>query len=133
MNISPDKPLSPALAFGSGFLLCWFTMVDMVDGARARRVGCGSPLGRLIDECGDVIVMSCYSVLVAYCLNFDNIILEGCFLYLAIGFYGVELKTVVYPGQVDMIVADGLISPVEIELVLTSVMCSTVFFGTEWL
>ena len=50
LNISPDKPLPSILAFGCGCTIFWFTMVDMVDGIRARRTGCGSPLGRLVDE-----------------------------------------------------------------------------------
>lgn len=34
----------------AGLSLQWFSMFDIMDGMRARRLKCGSPLGRIIDE-----------------------------------------------------------------------------------
>jgi len=34
----------------SGIALQWFSQFDIMDGMRARRLKCGSPLGRIIDE-----------------------------------------------------------------------------------
>ena len=131
-NITPEKPFSPMLAFASGCCLFWFTMTDIVDGLRARRMGCGSPLGRLIDEAGDIIIMGAYSVIIGNCMMFDNIILELCFLYMTIGFYGMELKALIFPGQIDMTIPAG-ISPVEIEVFLACMLWSIGIFGSEWM
>ena len=111
----------------------WFTMTDMVDGLRARRTGCGSPLGRLIDEGGDILVMTAYSMMVGYCVMFDNTILELILMYLPVAVFGIELKTILFPGQIDMIIAGGWISMVEIEILLACICWSTAYFGPEWL
>lgn len=34
----------------AGICLQWFSLFDIMDGLRARRLKCGSPLGRIIDE-----------------------------------------------------------------------------------
>ena len=131
--MSPDKPFNPTLAFGCGCTMFWFTMTDMVDGLRARRTGCGSPLGRLIDEGGDILVMTAYSMMVGYCVMFDNTILELILMYLPVAVFGIELKTILFPGQIDMIIAGGWISMVEIEILLACICWSTAYFGPEWL
>ena len=35
--------------------ISWFSCFDYMDGQRARRLKCGTPLGRIIDEAGDVM------------------------------------------------------------------------------
>ena len=66
-NIDPiNAPISRGLMLMSGLLLQWFSLVDIMDGNRARRLKVGSPLGRIIDEGGDTITMANYSVLLAY-------------------------------------------------------------------
>ena len=37
----------------AAFAVTWFSWFDMMDGQRARRLKCGSPIGRIIDEAGD--------------------------------------------------------------------------------
>jgi len=41
--------------FFGAFSLQWFSWWDMFDGARARRLKCGTPIGRIIDEGGDMV------------------------------------------------------------------------------
>mmetsp|Transcript_13806 Transcript_13806/g.16456 ORF Transcript_13806/g.16456 Transcript_13806/m.16456 type:complete len:80 (+) Transcript_13806:214-453(+) len=66
-NIDPvNAPISRTLMLISGICLQWFSLVDIMDGNRARRLKVGSPLGRLVDEGGDTITMANYSVLLAY-------------------------------------------------------------------
>lgn len=36
----------------------WFSICDIIDGVRARRLKCGSPLGRIIDEGLDLVAYS---------------------------------------------------------------------------
>ena len=65
-NISIDDPVPRALLLLGGFSLQWFSLLDIMDGNRARRLKCGSPLGRLIDEGGDTITQANYSILMAF-------------------------------------------------------------------
>ena len=61
-----EKPVPAALMVLSGCAIQWFSLLDIMDGNRARRLKCGSPLGRLVDEAGDTITQSNYCVLLAY-------------------------------------------------------------------
>lgn len=130
MNISPDKLVSPKLLIMSGIALEWFSQYDIMDGLRARRLKFGSPLGRIIDEAGDCIVMSNYSVLLAYCFVFDNKWLEVTWFFMNLLFYSMELKNKIC-GNLVMIV--GEISAVEIELLLSIILALSGVYGTDWL
>jgi len=44
-------PLYAFLVVAAAFQ--WFSLFDVMDGMRARRLKCGSPLGRIIDEALD--------------------------------------------------------------------------------
>lgn len=66
VNISPDNPIGPGLLLAGAACTMWFSVVDIMDGLRARRLKVGSPLGRLIDEGGDTITQANYLVTVAY-------------------------------------------------------------------
>lgn len=86
-----------------------------MDGQRARRMKCGSPLGRIIDEAGDTIVMSNYSTLIAYMLCFDNKYWELAFFFMNLTFFGEEVRYKIC-NQLCMLV--GQISSVEVEIML---------------
>jgi len=101
-----------------------------MDGMRARRLKVGSPLGRMIDEAGDCIVMSCYSTLIGYAFVFDNTLLDLICFYMNLGFYGMEIHFVV-TGKLDM--AIGEISSVEIECALALIMVICGIYGTDGL
>lgn len=130
MNISPDKLVSPELLLMSGISIEWFSQYDIMDGLRARRLKFGSPLGRIIDEAGDTIVMSNYSVLLAYCFVFDNHWLEMVWFFMNLLFYGMELKNKLC-GSLVMIL--GEISAVEIELLLSIILSLSGIYGTDFL
>ena len=72
LNISPDSTINPLIFVAVGLIVEWFSLIDIIDGQRARRMKVGSPLGRFIDEAGDCIVMSNYCILLGYMLNYDN-------------------------------------------------------------
>ena len=65
-NISMNDPVPGVLHIMTGFSIYWFSLWDIMDGLRARRLKCGSPLGRFIDEAGDTITQSNFSILLAY-------------------------------------------------------------------
>ena len=65
-NIDVEKPVPGVLMTLTGCSIYWFSLWDIMDGNRARRLKCGSPLGRLVDEAGDTITQSNYCVLLAF-------------------------------------------------------------------
>jgi phosphatidylglycerophosphate synthase len=101
-------------------------MFDIMDGMRARRTRCGSPLGRIIDEGGDMVTQACYCVLIAYCFGVQDSILEFAFIQINITFYFMEMRQVM-TGKLVLIQDE--IGPVEIELMLTLVLFSVGYFG----
>ena len=55
-QIDPEHLLSKSSCFYTAVFLYWFSIMDIVDGIRARTTKTGTPVGRIIDEGGDVIV-----------------------------------------------------------------------------
>ena len=82
-------------------MIQWFSLVDICDGLRARRCKAGSPLGRIIDECGDCIVISNYSMMVAYALKLDFVGFDWMFVCMNIAFFAMEMKHKM-TGKLDM-------------------------------
>lgn len=54
-----------------GVCLYWFSLFDVMDGMRARRLKAGSPLGRLIDEGLDLLAYSNFSLAILFMLRVD--------------------------------------------------------------
>jgi phosphatidylglycerophosphate synthase len=51
-----DEAIIPSFVwFLAAFAIFWFSWFDMMDGQRARRMKCGTPIGRIVDEAGDAI------------------------------------------------------------------------------
>lgn len=46
----PEDKIEDWYIIMGAFCLQWFSLFDILDGMRARRLKCGSPLGRLVDE-----------------------------------------------------------------------------------
>ena len=109
--------------------IMWFSIIDILDGLRARRLKVGSPLGRLIDEGGDAVTMGNYCVLLAYVLNLQ---MPGAelLIYLSLNFvfYAMEIK---YILTGDLIMSTGDISDVELELVFSIIMIIHAIFGRD--
>lgn len=51
------------------FTIQWFDWFDMMDGSRARRLKAGSPVGRIIDEAGDLMIYTNIATMAAYLLR----------------------------------------------------------------
>ena len=100
-KISVDNKIDSVHTIISGLFIFWFSMIDICDGMRARRLKVGSPLGRFVDEAGDCIVMTSYSLIISYLLVFDHTLLDYINFYLVLGFFGMELKHKIM-GQLDM-------------------------------
>ena len=129
-HISPDNPIDSKVLLTCGFLVQWFSQTDIMDGLRARRMNIGSPLGRIIDEAGDCIVMANYSVLVGYIVAFDNKWWELIFFYLNICFYGMEIRYKICKALVMLV---GEISSVEIEIMISLIFIFGGIYGGDGL
>ena len=114
-NIDPSNPLSREYFLASGFFIFWFTLFDIMDGNRARRLKCGSPLGRMVDEGGDTITMAAYCVMLGYGWQLNNGFFEIVLLSLNFVFFSMEMK---YTITQKLIMAVGEdFGPVELELI----------------
>ena len=130
LNISGKNLIDPRFFLCGAVAVEWFSMVDIIDGMRARRLKVGSPLGRIIDEGGDCIVQSAYSAVMAYAFAFDNPVLEMVWLYMNIGFFGMECR---FQITGKLVMYTGEISSVEIETFLAILLCLFGIFGGEGL
>ena len=52
--------------FAGALTLQWFSWFDIADGGRARRLKCGSPVGRIVDEAFDLINQAITCTLMLY-------------------------------------------------------------------
>ena len=101
-----------------------------MDGMRARRLKCGSPLGRIIDEALDQVAYSCAALTTCYMLRVgDSPIYLLCLALVNVPFYAMEVKFCISKNLKIII---GEIGPVEIELIFTLIFFITgAFTGQE--
>ena len=107
-----------------------FSWFDIMDGQRARRLKCGTPIGRIIDEAGDMFIYTWVAFIMGYvvkvepgwlCLSYGLILLPA---------YTQEMIFVT-TGKYNYISGAFDIGPVEIELIMTSIFLSAAIFGTQ--
>ena len=125
-HISPDNGHSERLMILSGAALIWFSMVDIMDGCRARRLKCGSPLGRLIDEGGDLLTQSNYPVLLGYAWNLTHPLAELVIFALNFVNCAMEVKFIVTG---ELVMNSGELSSVEVESIFALVLFQLGYFG----
>ena len=112
----------------AGITIYWFSLIDIADGCRARRLKIGSPLGRIVDEAGDILCQAHYCLIVCIAAGFDNVYAEIFCVVVNIVFYSMELKHRVQ-GKLTMVT--GELGPVETELVLAIIVISLGYFGNS--
>lgn len=112
-NIPKNNEECRGLVMVGAFIIHWFSVVDIADGCRARRLKVGSPLGRVIDEAGDLLSQTHCSIIIALAVGVDNVYAEMLFFMLNICFYAIELNHKI-KGKLTMVI--GELGPVEIEL-----------------
>mmetsp|Transcript_10500 Transcript_10500/g.7832 ORF Transcript_10500/g.7832 Transcript_10500/m.7832 type:complete len:140 (-) Transcript_10500:421-840(-) len=95
---------------------------------RARRVKCGSPLGRIIDEGLDLLAYVFIGVLFAYACRFNPLVLNLALGYQNAAFYSMELKHLL--GG-ELVMKLGEFGNVEAEMLYTIVMASIAIFSPE--
>ena len=96
--------------------LQWFDWFDNADGVRARRLKCGSPIGRIVDEALDLINQTITPVLIVYGCSPDNCLLEYLTLIMNITFFTMEMQFII---SRKLIMMEAGIGPVELNLINT--------------
>lgn len=129
-NITTDNPIPRYLMLATGISLQWFSLLDIMDGIRARRLKNGSPLGRLVDECGDTITQANYCVLLAYAFQVQNPMYELVYFAMNSVFFAMEMRYVITG---ELVMAVGEFSSVEIELFLSLTAIYMGIYGNEGL
>ena len=129
-NIDVNESVPRYLMIAAGISLQWFSWVDIMDGNRARRLKCGSPLGRMIDEGGDTVTMANYSVLCAYAWQLQNPMGEIVYFAMNSVFFAMEMR---YAITGELVMAVGEVSSVEAELLFSLTLIYTGVYGQEGL
>ena len=123
----------PSWAFALGAAcFMWFSWFDIMDGQRARRLGCGSCIGRIVDEAGDVFMYTWVSVIAGYILRLPPGLLNISYASINLPAYCMEIKFIL-TGTFDITSSVDEFGPVEIELLFSSILVFCAIFGREGL
>jgi len=63
-----------------------------MDGQRARRLKCGSPIGRIIDEAGDPFIYTWITHMIGYVLKINTGFLVAPLIYANVTSHVIEIK-----------------------------------------
>ena len=129
-NPADGSVMLPAWIFYVGaFSLQWFSWFDIADGARARRLKCGSPVGRIVDEALDIINQAITPIIIIYGCQANNRYFEFLTLISNAIFYTMEMQYVI---KRKLIMIQGDFGPVETELLLALIMFSMGYLTPEF-
>jgi phosphatidylglycerophosphate synthase len=83
----------PRWVFGmAAFCIQWFSWFDMMDGQRARRLKCGSPIGRIIDEAGDAYQYTFVAMIMGHIVKLPPGWLTLSYGLINLPMYSMEMK-----------------------------------------
>ena len=131
VSFEPDEYPPSWIFFMAAFCLQWFSWFDMMDGQRAKRLKCGTPIGRLIDEAGDTIQYTLAAMIATYGMRLS----PGWILLLTgasnLTYFAIEMSYI-FTGCLDLS-AESLddFGPVEIELTFSIVFVLFGLFGSN--
>jgi phosphatidylglycerophosphate synthase len=104
----------------------------MMDGQRARRLKCGSPIGRIIDEAGDAVQYTWVATMVGYVMRVDPGWLCLSFALINLPMYSMETKFI-FTGKLSITAGGDGLGPVEMELIFALIFLFSGIFGVEGL
>ena len=104
----------------------------MMDGQRARRLKCGSPIGRIVDEAGDGVQYAMIAMMVGYVLRLEPGWLCLSFGLINMPMYSMETKFI-FTGKLSITAGGDGIGPVEIEVLFTLIFLFSGIFGVAGL
>lgn len=122
------------LYFYAAAATLWFSWFDIMDGMRARRLKCGSPIGRIVDEASDPYQYTLVSFIQAYILKIPPGWLCLVFVMPNLAQYCMEVRYVTTGSLIISSTSaqdgDFDIGPVEVELIFAIVFILAGIFGT---
>lgn len=107
----------------------WFSMMDVADGIRARRLKCGSPLGRIVDEAGDSMNYSLMALILLYIVKMPPGWLTLGIAIINMPMFCMEMSFTL-TGSLNINANDDL-GPVEVELIISLIFLVAGIFGVE--
>lgn len=121
------EPIPDHLFIVVGIVFQWFSLNDCIDGMRAKRLKCGSPLGRVVDEAIDQLVYACLGAFLGYLLRIEPNLWIFSIGLVNLPFYAMEIR---HHHCKDMMMIVGDIGPVEVELIYSLIFIATgTYFG----
>jgi phosphatidylglycerophosphate synthase len=124
------EPLPSWVLFVSAFCVQWFSVFDMMDGQRARRFKCGTPIGRLIDEAGDTMQYMMFAVIMGYVVKVPPGWLSLGYCMVNMAQYAMEMNFVINKNFKN---CDEYLGPCEIEVMIAFIFVMAGIFGSEGL
>lgn len=127
-NLNMREQIDSSAFYVIAFTLQWFSLFDCMDGMRARRLKCGTPLGRIIDEALDQVSYACVGNAIGYMLRLDSPIWYLSFTLVNVPFYSMEIRHTIM-RNFNMII--GEIGPIELELIYTIIFLLSAIYGVD--
>lgn len=114
----------------AGFCTQWFSIFDAMDGIRARRTKCGSPIGRIVDNAGDTMIYSFFALIAGYVVKVPPGWLTLGYALTNIPQFAMEMSFIISGNFKN---CDEYFGPMEVELLISLVFWSAGIFGTDGL
>jgi len=103
-----------------------------MDGQRARRLKCGTPIGRIVDEAGDAVQYTWVSMIMGFVMRVDPGWLCLSFALINMPMYSMEIKFIL-TGTLSITAGGDALGPVEMELLFTLIFVICAIFGVHGL
>jgi len=126
--IEEDYFLPSWVLFLAAFGVQWFSWMDMMDGQRARRLKCGTPIGRIIDEAGDAIIYMWVAAVAGYVFRIPPGPLCLCYASLNLPMYTMEMRYIV-TGKLHITSGRIDLGPCEVEVLMFLIFFLSGTFG----
>jgi phosphatidylglycerophosphate synthase len=104
----------------------------MMDGQRARRLKCGTPIGRIVDEAGDAVQYTWVAFMVGYVMREAPGWLTLSFGLINLPQYSMEIKFIM-TGKLSITAGGDGVGPVEIEVLFALIFLLAGIFGVDGL
>lgn len=103
----------------------------MMDGQRARRLKCGSPIGRIVDEAGDAMQYSVIALVLGYITKIEPGWLCLGYAIINLPMFCMEMSYMMC-GTLKITANDDL-GPIEVEIIVATIFLAAGFFGISGL
>lgn len=130
-GLSFDKAEIPSwVYYACSASIFWFSTLDCVDGLRARKRKCGSPVGRIIDAAGDKMIYTMFTLLIGFVVKLPPGLFTIGFVLHNLTSWSNELKCIT-TGHLR--ICTDYLGFVEMELITCIILFSSGYYGVDHL